>query len=513
MGNNSKLTKKKYRKQKKNMKHIKKQNGGMLPSEREDLPGNASGNTMDDWPSSEEETTLETENMKRLELAESLYGTPKSDLEITDIFLKEHMDKYGVPFKDKGELYKYRLSKKLEEGKNERRKFDTMIDTMKKRDESLKNMKPGNLLDLPHQIEEFKDQSCQQIGRLCQTNTQYRDYCADDKINYKYIVPCKIDYDIKQLFKRIIEPQVSSMSQGYDHYDPFKKDFRNIAELDIFTYLKAYLSWSIFKVTDYQIVVKLNTQERIWGINLPEPAGDANVWSDLLTEENFMDYVSAMDPDFLHDTIKGYIRNSEEGGEILAGWADVEDTLSMYETGSLSWWTTALMCEIYARPVLNIKEGSARMTRQRRIGFDRFSVTRNSLLNMLFSLEKRGFDAFNGISNRYRRGNMSSVKDVWETFIDLSIPGIDENEIYAMNSTHKELFLKEGLKLFESIGFNKTILSEYFHEYLYLFNFSETASDTNYEYLPNMDKFKRPWQIEYELKQEVEKRLTRDLVD
>ena len=174
MGNNSKLTKKKDRKKKKNMKYIKKQNGGMLPSEREDLPGNASGNTMDDWPSSEEETPLETENMKRLELAESLYGTPKSDLEITDIFLKEHMDKYGVPFQGTGELYKYRLSKKLEEGKNERKKFDTIIDTMKKRDESLKNMEPGNLLDLPHQIEEFKDQSCQQIGRLCQTNKQYR---------------------------------------------------------------------------------------------------------------------------------------------------------------------------------------------------------------------------------------------------------------------------------------------------------------------------------------------------
>jgi hypothetical protein len=488
---NSKYTKKKRKNKNKNKKKNKKQTGGMSSSE--------------------------TENMKRTELAKSLYGTPKTVREITDDYLKEHMDSYGTPFQGIGELYKYRLERKLEEGQKERRKFDTMIDTMKKRDESLKNMESVGLLDLPHQIEEFQEQSCQQIGRLCQTNKQYRDYCADAKINYKYIVPCKIEYDIKQLFKRIIKPQVSSMSQGYDPYDPFKIDLPNIAELDIFTYLKAYLSWSIFKVTDYQIVVKLNTQERIWGTNLPEPAGDANVWSDLLTEEKFMDYVSAMDPETALATIQRYrARQSTLGDptgemEILNG---VVDTLSMYETGSLSWWTTALMCEIYARPVLDIKEGPPRMTRQRRIGFERFNSTKNRLLNMLFSLEKRGFDAFNGISNRDRRGSMSSVKDVWETFTDLSIPGIDENEIYAMNSTHKELFLKDGLKLFESIGFNKTILLEYFHEYLYLFNFlpSEGIYETNYEYLPHMKKFKRPLQIENELKQVVERRYDQDLV-
>lgn len=476
--------KRKYKRTKKKNRKKKKQRGGMEGRI-------VSGNTNDD------DVVLSDE--KRLELAKSLYGTPKTDLEITDDYLNEHMDNYGVPFTGTGKLYKYRLDKKLEEGKKERKDFDTMIDTMKKRDELLDQMEPVGLLDLPHQIEEFDGQDCNQIGRLCKTNKQYRDYCADDKINYKYIVPCKINYDIKQLLKHIIEIQDISMSQGGDPLDKYS----NISELDIFTYLKAYLSWSIFEVADYQIVVKLDTQTRKWGFLLPEPARNRN-WSDLLTEEDFMDYVSSMDPETILSSIQGYIIND---APVVAA---VKQTLSMYETGSLSWWTTALMCETYARPVLNVKRVPVRMEKKRRIGMERLISIRNRLLDMLFSLEKKGFDAFNGVSNREGRGAMASIKDVYEAFYDISLPQTDGTEIHKYNSTHKELFLKDGLQLFESDGFNKTILSEYFHEYLYLFNFS--GDDTNYEYLPHMDKFKRPWQIEYELKQAVEKRFTQDLV-
>ena len=369
---------------------------------------------------------------------------------------------------------------------------------MERGDEQLESLSSLNILDMVHLVEEFDNQDCKEIGRLCQTDRQYRDYCKDDRVHYKYIIPCKIDYDIKQLLKQIIITHDGYMSRGGDTLD----NYSNISEMDIFTYLKAYLSWSPFEVTDHKIYVKLDTQTIIWGVRLPQLPGDRK-WNDLFTEEEFMEYVSVMDAENFLTIIQNIDADADYETEMGIA-SEMVDTLSMYEIGSLSWWTTALICRTYAQPVLNLKPKVGREVSS-------LHTRRNKVLHALFSSEEEGFGSFNGGLSVGK----SSVKEVWDSFTNIYSNDDDDElgdqEIHVNNTNHKKYFMSSGMEIFESIAGAKTILSEYFHEYIYLLNFM--GDDTEYEYLPHMEKFKRPWQIEADLEKIIFNRLLEDMTD
>tara|TARA_B100001094_G_scaffold328708_1_gene389727 strand:+ start:456 stop:2195 length:1740 start_codon:yes stop_codon:yes gene_type:complete len=491
------------------------------------------------------------EQQKKEALQKSHYGPIKTPEQVEIDYLAEIAKEHGPEATENiGEIGKSKIFKRKEQEEKKKDDFETIyrsilgpFETLEKRDEGLRRMDQPSLTDLPFNPDEFKGKTCKQRGRMCQLDTKMRDTCKDPKVERKYLLPCKITHDINTMLDTIFTPP-----RDFDYTGDYLGigGHYNIFNMELYNYLEAYLSYSPSEITGYQIYVQFNPANNTWNQRsvddpLPPLPVDPNLedwrsprkWNDMLTEEEFMDYTSNLDPNEFLEYIKQTIVPEEEEEPPPAAGFNVDpqqnaglpdwyaalpvggaprlsaetrrqqaidgseflQLLSTYKIGSLTWWLIALKVKLSIHPVLK-KVGPS---------------SKERILKALISSEEWGLEIIDfGSSTQEADDNHRITASVGDFVHDYS---------HAPNK--KQLFITMREKFVETyprwvnnvdIIVDETTLYEMYHEFIYLLNIKYTGNDDDYQKFEHMEKFKKPWEIEAELNKMLNDRITIDRI-
>ena len=495
------------------------------------------------------------EQQKKEALQKSHYGPIKTPEQVEIEYLAEVAKEHGPEATENiGEIGKSKIFKRKEQEEQKKNDFETIyrsilgpFETLEKRDEGLRRMDQPSLTDLPFNPDEFKGKTCKQRGRMCQLDTKMRDTCKDPKVERKYLLPCKITHDINTMLDTIFTPP-----RDFDYTGDYLGigGHYNIFNMELSKYLEAYLSYSPSEITGYQIYVQFNPATNTWNQRsideiLPPLPVDPNLedwrsprkWNDMLTEEEFMDYTSNLDPNEFLEYIKQTIVPEEEEEEPppaagfrgfnvdpqqnagLPDWyaalpvggaprlsaetrrqqaldgSEFLQLLSTYKIGSLTWWLIALKVKISIHPVVSMVGPSLK----------------ERILKALISSEEWGLEIIDfGSSTQEAVDNHRITASVGDFVHDYS-HAPDKKQLF---STMREKFIETYPRFANNVDIivDETTLYEMYHEFIYLLNIKYTGNDDDYQKFEHMEKFKKPWEIEAELNKMLNDRITIDRI-
>ena len=432
--------------------------------------------------------TIKQKKEKKLE--KSLFGNILSPEEVEMDFLtqiaKEHNPEATTNI---GEIGKYKIQKRKDEEEKKKEKFKKMyeeilgpFESIEDRDIHLRNMTPIDMTDLPFNQDEFEGLSCQEKGRRCQLNQTMRETCNDQKINRKYLLPCKISYDINLAVNRIFNI--------FGNLEQVKARFPNILNMDVRKYIHSYISFSDSEIIGHQIYVYFNPQTHVWGWPpppLPDIAddlleeGSGRIWNHMISEEIFMQYISTLNSEEFFNHINRQNPSPQELHE-----------LSTYNKGSFAWWVKALQCKVFAHPILRTV-GPADNVR---------------VMRQLIAVDEFGLDIIEWGSNLNDAiDNNRSTASVQDYIVDYSDVQDKKDKFLDIKGEFIRP-LKQFIDYFDVLE-DETKLYEMFHEFIYLFNL--IIDDSYYEKYEHMNDFKKPWIIENELQTLVDERMNADI--
>ena len=358
-------------------------------------------------------TKLRSKSKTLQKKAESIYPRFVDPSEIEMKYLKTLYDKYGDVSVFPGQRMNIQKSKEREKWRQQ-----GIMDQMKRIEQ--KSSEEVRFGDLPYLQGKTKDGlrdpdivlgqlDCKERVAWCSSNRENREHCKKTGIHDLYILPCKVSSRVnRSLYYEICELDIEYPNEDTRLHE-FREDMKDmvtsldqVMEMDIYSYLGRYLTYGYDTDNEdksLEIYVKCKISGYPFLGQLRED-GIAQYGRDFdnmtrWSEDEFMEKVEDLiGVDQMKGGIERMMTNARTWSEnsndpnILGLYTKVKETTDTFEEGSLSWWTSALMGEIYSTPPREEEWGGKNRM------FDFMMNLENSFLGIFNGSEFEGEDWF-----------------------------------------------------------------------------------------------------------------------
>jgi len=379
--------------------------------------------------------------------AESIYPRFTEPSEIEMDHLKKLYDKYRSV--QTGTWDKVRIKKNQE---NEILRQQTILDQMKRIEE--KPIDEIGFEDLPYIPGKTKDGlsdpdiilgelDCRDRVSWCSSSRDKNKYCQTREIYDKYIHPCKVSAKVnKDIYDYICEMDVVYPRPDTMEYE-FAQDMKDlevsesidqIMELDIYGYLGSHLSYGYSDGNELDIRIKCRIADTIFQPQLRLVLPPRLRWVESWGDDEFLATVEEL---IGVEEMKRAIAQTTPYTRYIG---ELDERLSIFEEGSLTWWVTALDGDIYSSPP-NIQWGGI-----------------NPKFDLLMGLEDSVLGIFDGSESS---NPWCSVREV---FIMMKHP-LEREKVYGELKRMKNRFVEIG-----RVRFKDEMIIEDFREFIDLMN-------------------------------------------
>ena len=425
-------------------------------------------------------TKLRSKSKTLQKKAESIYPRFVDPSEIEIKHLKNIHDKYGEVNVYPGQRMNIQASKEREKWRQQ-----GIMDQMKRIEQ--KSSEEVGFGDLPYLRGKTKDGlrdpdivlgqlDCKERVAWCSSNRENREHCKKTGIHDIYILPCKVSAQVnKLLYYEICDLDIDYPNEDTRLHE-FREDMKDmvtsldqVMEMDIYSYLGRYLTYGYDTDNEEDKQLEIHVKCKIsrypfidlLEVGILEYGRDFDntiMWS----EDEFMEKVEDLiGVDQMKGGIERMMTNARTWSEntndpnILETYTKIKETLDTFEEGSLSWWTSALMGEIYSTPPREAEWGG-----KNRI-FDFLMNLENSFLGIFDGSEFMGEDWFTDDIDIDFGWQNSRVRDVirW-----MKHPQKRE-DVYEILKRMKDRFVQMGGPVFK----DEMIISS-FKEFIDLLN-------------------------------------------
>ena len=336
--------------------------------------------------------------------AESIYPRFVDPSEIEMKHLKNIYDKYGDVNVYPGQRMNIQASKEREKWRQQ-----GIMDQMKRIEQ--KSSEEVGFGDLPYLRGKTKDGlrdpdivlgqlDCKERVAWCSSNRENREHCKKTGIHDIYILPCKVSAQVnKLLYYEICDLDIDYPNEDTRLHE-FREDMKDmvtsldqVMEMDIYSYLGRYLTYGYDTDNEEDKQLEIHVKCKIsrypfidlLGEGIAQYGRDFDntiMWS----EDEFMEKVEDLiGVDRMKGGIERMMTNARTWSEntndpnILGMYTKIKETTDTFEEGSLSWWTSALMGEIYSTPPREAEWGG-----------------KNKMFDFMMNLENSFLGIFNG---------------------------------------------------------------------------------------------------------------------